>query len=135
MLESAIFIISSFNSRRKDGERLAFKEVGAQKNIGTFNSGKTKYQCACLKTLSWITKRTSQRPEWTRSGRAVLKFIYSEKATKFCEISTLNLTTVHTVKSKVEFSQNFVAFSEHTLRCPHPTHELVYLANCYLQCT
>ena len=28
-----------------------------------------------------------------------LKFIYSEKATKFCEIFTLLLTTVHTVKS------------------------------------
>ena len=42
-----------------------------------------------------------------------VKFIYSEKATKFCEISTLILTTVHTVKSKVEISQNFVAFSEY----------------------
>ena len=28
-----------------------------------------------------------------------VKFIYSEKATKFCEIFTLLLTTVHTVKS------------------------------------
>ena len=42
-----------------------------------------------------------------------VKFIYSEKATKFYEISTLLLTTVHTVKSKVEISQNFVAFSEY----------------------
>ena len=42
-----------------------------------------------------------------------LKFIYSEKATKFREISTLLLTTVHTVKSKVEISQNFVAFLEY----------------------
>ena len=42
-----------------------------------------------------------------------LKFIYSEKATKFCEISTLDLTVLHTVKSKVEILQNFVAFSEH----------------------
>ena len=42
-----------------------------------------------------------------------VKFIYSEKATKFCKISTLLLTTVHTVKSKVEISQNFVAFSEY----------------------
>ena len=41
-----------------------------------------------------------------------LKFIYSEKATKFCEMFTLLLTTVHTVKSKVKISQNFVAFSE-----------------------
>ena len=42
-----------------------------------------------------------------------IKSIYSEKATKFCEISTLLLTTVHTVKSKVEISQNCVAFSEY----------------------
>ena len=42
-----------------------------------------------------------------------LKFIYSEKATKCCEISTLPLTTVHTVKNKVEITQNFVAFSEY----------------------
>ena len=42
-----------------------------------------------------------------------VKFIYSEKATKFSEISTLLLTTVHTVKSKVEISQNFVVFSEY----------------------
>ena len=42
-----------------------------------------------------------------------LKFIYSEKATKFCEISTLILSTGHTDKSKVEILQNFVAFSEY----------------------
>ena len=42
-----------------------------------------------------------------------LKFIYSEKATQFCEIFTLFLTTVHTVKSKVKISQNVVAFSEY----------------------
>ena len=43
----------------------------------------------------------------------LIKFVYSEKATKFCEISTLLLSTVHTDKSKVEISQNFVAFSEY----------------------
>ena len=42
-----------------------------------------------------------------------LKFIYSEKATKFCEIFFLLLTTVHTVKSEGRNSQNFVAFSEY----------------------
>ena len=42
-----------------------------------------------------------------------LKFIYSEKATKFCEIFPLLLTTVHTVKSKAKISRNFVAFSEY----------------------
>jgi hypothetical protein len=39
-----------------------------------------------------------------------LKFIYSEKATKFCEISTLLLSYVMPVKSKVDILQNFVAF-------------------------
>ena len=42
-----------------------------------------------------------------------VKFIYSEKATKFCEISTVDLFYVVTVKSTVEISQNFVAFSEY----------------------
>ena len=42
-----------------------------------------------------------------------VKFIYSEKATKFCEISTLDLSYVVTVKSSVEILQNFVAFSEY----------------------
>ena len=43
----------------------------------------------------------------------LIKFIYSEKATKFYEISTLLLSYVVPVKSKVEISQNFVAFSEY----------------------
>ena len=40
---------------------------------------------------------------------SVVKFIYSEKATKFCEISTLLLIG----KSKMEISQNFATFSEY----------------------
>ena len=43
-----------------------------------------------------------------------IKFIYSEKATNCCEISTIDLSYVVTVKSTVEISQNFVAFSEYT---------------------
>ena len=39
--------------------------------------------------------------------------MYSEKATNFCEISTLDLSYVVTVQSTVEISQNFVAFSEY----------------------
>ena len=42
-----------------------------------------------------------------------VKFIFSKKATKFCEISTLLLSYVVPVKSKVKISQNFVAFSEY----------------------
>ena len=39
--------------------------------------------------------------------------MYSEKATDFCKISSVDLSYVVTVKSKVEISQNFVAFSEY----------------------
>ena len=42
----------------------------------------------------------------------LLKLIYSEKATKFWEIFTLLLATVHTVKSKVKIFAKFLAFSE-----------------------
>ena len=47
------------------------------------------------------------------SFQVSLKFIYSEKATKFCKIFTLLLSYVVPVKSKVKISQNFVAFSEY----------------------
>ena len=42
----------------------------------------------------------------------LLKFINSEKATKFCEIFTLLLSYVVPVKSKVKILQNVLAFSE-----------------------
>ena len=43
----------------------------------------------------------------------LLKFIYSEKATTFCEISTIYLSYVVTVKFTLDISLNFVAFSEY----------------------
>ena len=48
-----------------------------------------------------------------RAKNLSVKFIYSEKATKFCEMFPLLLTTVHAVKSKGKISLNFVAFSEY----------------------
>ena len=42
-----------------------------------------------------------------------LKFIYSEKATKFCEFFPLLLTVCTVVNSKGKILQNFVAFSEY----------------------
>ena len=42
-----------------------------------------------------------------------LKFIYSEKATKFCEIFPLLLTSSTWEKSTVKISQNFEPFSEY----------------------
>ena len=43
----------------------------------------------------------------------ILKFIYSEKATKFCEIFALLLSYVVPVKSEVKISKRIVAFSEY----------------------
>ena len=40
-------------------------------------------------------------------------FLYSEKATKFCKISIVDLSHVVQVKSTKEISQNFEAFSEY----------------------
>ena len=42
-----------------------------------------------------------------------LKFIYSEKPTKFCEISNVDLSYVVPVKSRLEILQNFMAFSKY----------------------
>ena len=49
---------------------------------------------------------------WALLQIVVLKFIYSVKATKFCEISTVDLTGTTYDKSMVKILQNFVAFSE-----------------------
>ena len=43
----------------------------------------------------------------------LLKFMYSEKAPKFCKISTVDLTFTTEDEFKVEISQNFVSFSEY----------------------
>ena len=43
----------------------------------------------------------------------LLKFIYCEKATKFCKLSVVDLTGTTKDKSTVEIFQNFVAFSEY----------------------
>ena len=43
----------------------------------------------------------------------MLKFICSDDATKFCEISTLDLTGTTDDKSMVEILPNFLAFSEY----------------------
>ena len=61
----------------------------------------------------------------------MLKFIYSEKVTKFREISTLLWSVCTVDKSKVEISQNSLAFSEYTnfssLDITHMVHSPVAL--------
>ena len=64
---------------------------------------------------SWlVSAKDSASSVWTSlEWRKFLKFIYSEKATKFCKMSILLLTVCTVVKSKMEISQNFVVFSEY----------------------
>ena len=53
-------------------------------------------------------------PEFLKGGGgSLVKFIYSDEATKFCKIFALLLSYVVPVKSKVKILQNFVAFSEY----------------------
>ena len=67
---------------------------------------RNKNNCSRVKySSSWI--------KYPRYAHIEVKFIYSEKAKKFCEISTVDLSYVVTVKSTMEILQNFVAFSEY----------------------
>ena len=61
----------------------------------------------CKKYFTWLS--------WFMIGCfCVIKFIYSEKATKSCEIFPILLTVCMTdVKSKGKISKNFAAFSEY----------------------
>ena len=61
-----------------------------------------------LKTAKWLLV-----PVVTIGKHCILNFIYSEKATKFCEISSLLLPACTVDKSKGEILQNFGAFSEY----------------------
>ena len=63
--------------------------------------------------LPWLESALSPVLMNKRPSKSMLKFIYSEKVTKFCEIFTLLLTVCTVVKSKVTISQNYVAFSEY----------------------
>ena len=64
-------------------------------------------------TVSTVDSVKNSCHALTLTLKPSLKFIYSEKATKFCKISTLLLSYVVPVKRKVEISQNFVTFSKY----------------------
>ena len=56
----------------------------------------------------------SQTSRFPFSPENIVKFIYSEKATKFWEISTVDLFYIVPVKSSLKILPNFVASSEYT---------------------
>ena len=97
--------------------------IKRQKRIARGISKGIYYSCRLLfvRSTYFVTNYSkiwrlilSDLQRFTHSEIQNLKFIYSGKATKFCKISTLLLSYVVPVKSKVENSQNFVAFSEYT---------------------
>ena len=64
------------------------------------------------KTNKGISKaKEAYKRLWECLNCFAIKFIYSEKATKFWKISLFLLSYVVPVKSKMDISQNFVAFS------------------------
>ena len=72
--------------------------------------GKAVYQLP----LTTLLDRADKQWGDLSSGVAFLKFIYSEKATKFCEIFTLLLSLCYVVPVKSDDFANNVAFSEYT---------------------
>ena len=89
----------------------------------------TSFQKECDKDNWAFPIVTLKRSLWSDHTYASvrLKFIYSEKATKFCEISILLLSVCTVNQSKVEILQNFVAFSEYTNFTSISIDELVLL--------
>ena len=61
----------------------------------------------------WVLGQLTMGKIQDKSQIFLVKFIYSEKATNFCKISTVDLSYESTVKSTVEISQNFLTFSEY----------------------
>jgi hypothetical protein len=62
---------------------------------------------------AWLEAYHRTSCGYVNYGSPEVKFIYSKKATKFCEIFTLLLSDVVPVKRNVKISQKFVAFSEY----------------------
>ena len=91
-------IIHLFHISYKNYQKSWFWEMNCLKNFQN-----------CIPNQTFLFKNHLQND----SAVYFLKFIYSEKATKFCEIFILILSCVVPVKSKAKISQNFVAFSEY----------------------
>ena len=79
---------------------------------------KTSLFCRCLEiqkiSVVLLIRPFPIRPNCgTQIVQFIIKFIYSEKATKFSKIFTLLLSYIVPVISKVKILQTFVAFSEY----------------------
>ena len=85
-----------------DTKEFSFTEL---KNVKIFSDFKRWKKIPCRRDFYSYEKQVFEIE--------FLKFIYSEKATKFCEIFTLLLSYVMLVKSKLKISQNLAAFSEY----------------------
>ena len=90
--------------------------VSVHKNGCQFLISSITNKCLLLFCQLTIVKeflRNIKSPQPTEIQNILLKFIYSERATKLCEIFNLLLSYVVPVKSKEKILQNFVAFSEY----------------------
>ena len=80
-----------------------------------------EYVTARLLELTELVQLVSQKfglsaiffPSFLSYLFRILKLIYSEKATNFGKVSTVDLSYLVMVKSRIEISQNFLAFSEY----------------------
>ena len=66
-----------------------------------------------LETGAYVSQVNYRTQSFWVKGVLLVKFIYSEEATKFCEIFPLLLTVCSAFKSKRKILQYCVAFSEY----------------------
>ena len=83
----------------------------------TYTPSQTQFRLNRFQVGKGVSNQETCMDYFVLSGKSCenlnLKFIYSEKATKFWEIFTLPLFYVVPVKSKVKILENCVAFSEY----------------------
>ena len=99
MLSELSFEVTTFKVLHSTKEARCVSDIDQKDRL----SWKWQYKWENLKNLG-INFESNQ-----------IKFIYSEKATKFFEISTLLLSYVVPCQSKLEIFRNFVAFSEYMI--------------------
>ena len=100
----------------KMSKRLKHQLLEFDSNEKEFVLGRNR-EAQCMILDVNVSRRHASLKHLSGQGWSItdnkVKFVYSEKATRFCEIFTLVLSTEHIDKSKLETSQNFVVFSEY----------------------